>query len=80
MLTTNLRTTQALDPTTGVTRAVARPFALFGTATGPAVCSAAVCNATAVYTSANGSWSFIGRTPMPKANLHPDRWPLQSTS
>ncbi len=74
MLTTNLRTTQALDPTTGVTRAVARPFATSETT------AAAVCRATAGSTFANGSWSFIGRKPMPKVNLHPDRWPLQSTS
>lgn len=26
------------------------------------------------------AWSFTGRKPMPKVDLHPDRWPLHSTS
>ena len=73
MLSTNLRSTQTLDPTTGVTRPVARPYAT-------AVTTAAVCTETAASAFTNGSWSFIGRKPMAKVDLHPDRWPLQSTS
>ncbi|MGK2928291.1 MAG: hypothetical protein ACSLFO_01810, partial [Acidimicrobiales bacterium] len=28
----------------------------------------------------DGAWLANDRKPMPKVDLHPDRWPLQSTS
>lgn len=84
MLTTNLRSTQTLDPAAGA----ARP-ACAGSApvTAPAypVCATRLRAAT---TSAfrpsttgltNGSWSSIGLDEMPKVDFH-DRWPLRSPS
>lgn len=76
MLTTNLRTTQTLDPCTGVAPAAAfehvrpRTCATFATAG----------SAVAGITSIDAAWFTDGRTPMPKVDLHPDRWPLHSTS
>lgn len=99
MLTTNLRTTQTLDPTIGVAPAVAaervRPGSTI-TVTAPAYpfSTATTCapvagfdRAFATSSATNptegliaGAWLANGRKPMPKVDLHPDRWPLQSTS
>ena len=83
MLTTNLRSTQTLDPAAGAARAELRSAAV--TATAYPVCTARPRTAT---TSAlrpstttgltNGSWSSIGLDVMPKVDFH-DRWPLRSS-
>lgn len=76
MLTTNLRTTQTLDPCTDVDPVTAveyvrpRAFAIF----------AAARFASTGAASIDASWLTNGRKPMPKIDLHPDRWPLHSTS
>lgn len=86
VLTTNLRTTQSLDPT-GVTAAAVMTRVRRESVTAPVyqasttrsfVDGLATCIAGT--TSFDASWSFIERKPMPKVDLHPDRWPLHSTS
>ena len=67
MLTTNLRSTQTLDPT-GAARLT----------TGSSPVTAAAYRACATRTS--GLWTIDGLEPMPKVDFHPDRWPLHSTS
>ncbi len=100
MLTTNLRTTQTLDPCIGVAPVVAvecvRPESAT-TVTAPAYPFSAATSCAPIAgsdrafatTSAtnpteggliDGAWLANGRKPMPKVDLHPDRWPLQSTS
>ncbi len=103
MLTTNLRTTQTLDPCTGVApvtavecvrpgsattvTAPAYPFSAATACTPIAGSDRAFVTASAA-TGTNptegglidGAWLANGRKPMPKVDLHPDRWPLQSTS
>ena len=72
VLTTNLRSTQTLDPT-GVARLGAgEPV----TAVAYPVCATLAPSARPSTTA--GSW-LIGRDAMPKVDFH-DRWPLHSTS
>ena len=93
VLTTNLRTTQSLDPTTGVAPVGMHAAGAMETCERPKTVTARVYQTSTTRTFANGSgtaiagttsfdasWSFIERKPMPKVDLHPDRWPLQSTS
>ena len=88
MLTTNLRTTQSLDPTTGVALAAGNTCVRQESVTAQAYQVSTTrprANALAVIAgtrtgSFDASWSFIVRKPMPKVDLHPDRWPLHSTS
>lgn len=76
MLSTTSRFTQTLDPTTGV----ARRAGVYGVCVSAR--PAAAVSTTSGYQTANfgGSWTAIERKPMPMVDLHPDRWPLQSTS
>lgn len=93
MLTTNARTTQSLDPTAGVAPVGMDAAVAMDTCVRPKTVTARVYRTSATRTFANGlgiaiagttsfdaSWSFIERKPMPKVALHPDRWPLHSTS
>jgi hypothetical protein len=95
VLTTNLRSTQTLDPA-GVARSTATRTAggvAGGVATGwggtgsVTTSSYPVCathpSVASVVSAANaigGAWSITGLAPMPKVDFHPDRWPLHSTS
>jgi hypothetical protein len=85
VLTTNLRTTQSLDPTTGVARSAGMTCVRHRSVTAATYQNLTTRSfATATGATAGSSfvaaWSFIERKPMPKVDLHPDRWPLQSTS
>lgn len=86
MLTTNARTTQSLDPTAGVARPAGMTCVRHRSVTAATYQNlttrsfATATGAIAGTTSFDASWSFIERKPMPKVDLHPDRWPLQSTS
>ena len=84
MLTTNLRSTQTLDPATGA--APAGPAVAPVTVAAYPVCAtrprAAATSALRPCTTTgftNGSWSSIGLDVMPKVDFH-DRWPLRSPS
>ena len=88
MLTTNLRSTQTLDPTAGAARAdvPAHLGSAPVTAAAYPVCTtrlrAAATPALRPCTTTglpNGSWSSIGLDEMPKVDFH-DRWPLRSPS
>ena len=72
VLTTNLRSTQTLDPT-GVARLRAGAPV---TAAAYLVCATNASSARPSTTT--GSWT-IGLEAMPKVDFH-DRWPLHSTS
>jgi hypothetical protein len=72
VLTTNLRSTQTLDPT-GVARLGANEPV---TAAAYPVCATSASSARPSTTT--GSWT-IGLEAMPKVDFH-DRWPLHSTS
>lgn len=82
MLTTSLRTTQTLDPCTGVAPVVVECVRHRATATSIAAGSitAGETFAAAGTTSIDLTWFVNDRKPMPKVDLHPDRWPLHSTS
>ena len=79
MLTTNSRTTQTLDPCTGV--APAAPVAAVECVRPRALATSATAGFAFTGNSViDASWLANGRKPMPKVDLHPDRWPLHSTS
>ncbi len=71
MLSTSSRFTQTLDPTTGVV--------CVSSSRVPSAAAATVSGYPTV-NAFGGSWTLIERKPMPMVDLHPDRWPLQSTS
>jgi hypothetical protein len=84
VLTTNLRSTQTLDPAAGAARAdlgvatvTAAAYPVCTTRPRAAATSALRPNTATGF--ANGSWSSIGLDAMPKVDFH-DRWPLRSPS
>lgn len=80
MLSTSSRFTQTLDPNAGVARRAGA--SVVETAVSGVALSGFCVSTTSGYPTGNfgGSWTAIERKPMPKVDLHPDRWPLQSTS
>lgn len=88
MLTTNLRSTQTLDPT-GVARAqdAVRGGSCAVTAPAYRVCTTGLSLGTTTSRPTAGlasattaaTWSANGLEIMPKVDFH-DRWPLHSTS
>lgn len=83
MLSTSTRFTQSLD--SGVARASVVSASVSAPAAGGNCvnrAAAAALVSTAGYPTAfgTGMWTLIERKPMPKVDLHPDRWPLHSTS